>query len=92
MQIADHYLLAHLKQWCEAYLARPELLTVESIVDILTHADGCNAPQLFHVCVHQIGALSDAVMQTSQWAAIPEDLKEKVAGELRRTGRAGRST
>merc|ERR1712194_214381 len=55
LQLADHFMLTHLKQWCESYLSDSSLLTVESIVDILTHADACNASQLFHVCVHQIG-------------------------------------
>merc|ERR1712187_549762 len=78
LQLAEYFMLPHLKQWCEAYLAQPDLLTVESIVDILTHADACNAPQLFKVCVHQIGTLHETVVQTQQWAMIPDDLKKKV--------------
>jgi len=83
MQIADHYLLPHLKQWCEVYLSQPELLTVESIVDILTHADACNAPQLFHVCAHQIGILQEAVQQTEAWATISEPLRQRALATVR---------
>merc|ERR1712183_503497 len=35
LQLADHFMLAHLKQWCETYLGQPALLTVHSIVDLL---------------------------------------------------------
>eukprot|EP00928_Gymnodinium_smaydae_P048779 TRINITY_DN32653_c0_g1_i1.p1 TRINITY_DN32653_c0_g1~~TRINITY_DN32653_c0_g1_i1.p1 ORF type:complete len:1674 (-),score=170.81 TRINITY_DN32653_c0_g1_i1:255-4607(-) len=87
MQLADHFFLPHLKEWCESYLAQPELLTIESIVDILTHADGCNASQLFYVCVHQISKLQDAVLQTERWAMIPDALKQRVSAEFRRHGK-----
>jgi len=87
MQLADHFMLEHLKQWCEVYLTRKELLSVESIVDLLTHADACNAPQLFHMCAHQIGVFQELVLQTSQWESVPEDLKKRVFTEMRRARR-----
>jgi len=89
LQLADHFLLNHLKQWCEVYLSQPELLSVESVIDILTHADACNAARLFQVCAHQIWLLHDTVSQTERWSALPEDLQRRVTSEFRTTTRRG---
>jgi hypothetical protein len=52
--MANRYMMEHLKQYCEAYLAAPGIIDVYNALDLLTHADAVHADQLKRVCIFQI--------------------------------------
>ena len=87
LHLSDCYELRHLKQLIEARLESWDIITVENVVSLTTHAAAANASQLLDVCIHCLRHLHDVVRETPEWADLPPYVVEEVelpAGEARR--------
>ena len=78
LQLADHLLLDELRQRCEAYLSLPAVIDIHNVCGLLTHAHGCNAPQLVAVCRRTILAMPELVAALPEWERLPQELKDAV--------------
>lgn len=78
LQLADYYELLHLKQWAEAKIAAFEIIDVDNVCDLATHAHAANAEQLLRHVVYYLVELRPIVSETPGWAHLPEAVLEKV--------------
>lgn len=78
LQLADYFELAHLKQLGERLVVEWEVLQVENVVHIYSHAAACHCAQLRASCVQFIRGMFDVVRQTDAYAGLSPALQQEV--------------
>lgn len=84
LQCSDVYQMTHLKSICEVWLTSNGIIDVFNVTGLLTHALGCNAPQLTAHCHAICREMFAVVSKTEEWDALPEDARASVLATMTR--------
>jgi len=78
MRLADYWQLEYVTEWCEAFFAQANVLSVYNVCALLSHAHSCHAEQLTAMCAHFIRMQFSVVSKTEGWRELPEDTRRVV--------------
>lgn len=78
LQLSDAYELAHLKQLTECTISAWDVLSVDNVCELCTHAHACNAPQLLSVCVAAMSGMYRVVSAMPSWSLVPPDVVAQI--------------
>ena len=80
LRLADMWMYPHLKSSVEAWFAHNDIVDLQNVVALMTHAHACNAAQLVRLCVVCCREMFRELSQTEEWAALSEELRARVQG------------
>lgn len=72
LRLSDMWLLPHLKQFVEVWLASPNIVTACNVCKLALLAETCSARQLMLLCRHVVQTMWAVVRELPEWAELPE--------------------